>query len=75
MKALESVTSVRVTYREYMRRLGDAKIKIDQVSERIKDPEILTSVLIAMTFYEGTGLVWNAKIQKYDLRKALAGQG
>lgn len=71
LKALESVTTVGVTYQEYMRRLGDAKIKLDQVSEQIKDPEIRTSVVIAMTFYQGTGQFWNAKIQKYDLRKAL----
>jgi hypothetical protein len=71
LKALASVTSVGVTYQEYMRRLGDAKIKIDEVSEQIRDPETRTAVATAMSFYEGTGNVWNAKIQKYDLRKML----
>jgi len=71
LKALQSVTRVGVTYAEYMRRLGDAKIKIDQASDQITEAPVRVSLESAMLYYEGTGQVWNAKIQKSDMRGIL----
>jgi hypothetical protein len=67
LKALESVTEAGVTYQEYLRRLGDAKIVVNRASEGIKEPELKSSITTTMLYYEQIGSVWNAKIQKYDL--------
>jgi len=67
LKSLQSVTSVGVTYADYMHRVGDAKIKVDQAAEQIKDSKIAALIGAAMGYYKGVGSVWNAKIQRHDV--------
>jgi len=66
IKALESVTSVGVLYTDYVRRLGDAKIKIDNVSAQITDSEVQISVAHVMTYYERTASSWGDKVREGD---------
>jgi len=63
VKALESVTSVGVTYADYLRRLGDAKIAVDNASARINDLETRASITDVMTYYGSIGNAWGDKVQ------------
>ena len=64
LKALESVTEVGVTYQDYLRRLGDAKIAVDRASRKIKNQELQLSLAEAMLHYQIVGEAWDAKIRR-----------
>ena len=59
LKALESVTVAGTTYSEYMRRLGDTKILVDQDVAGLAEP-LRVHVEAAMDFYMAAGPIWQA---------------
>jgi hypothetical protein len=72
LKALHSVTSVGVTYAEYLRRLADTKIVVDRSSSAlVKSPGLQAQIDGVMMSYELVGSAWDAKIQKRGLEPYL----
>ena len=72
LKALRSVTSVGVTYAEYLRRLADTKIVVDRSSSAlVKSTGLRVQIDGVMTSYALVGSAWDAKIQKSDLEPYL----
>lgn len=65
LKALESVVQVGVTWQDYSRRLGDAKIKSDAFQQKYAKspmPRVSQSLDDAMGYFAAAGQAWSAKI-------------
>jgi hypothetical protein len=64
LKALQSVTRVGVTYRDYATRLGDAKIGVDRglLAVRTASPEAACAIETAIRYYTAVGRAWSANI-------------
>lgn len=68
LKALRSVTSSSVSYRDYAPRVLDAKVKVDKyLSSPGGDDARRDTIRAAMQYYELAATAWNAEIVKdYD---------
>ncbi len=64
LKALQSVASMGVSYRDYTPKVLDAKVKVDKyLSATASDPSPARSAIgLAMRFYELGAQAWNIKI-------------
>ena len=76
LMTLELVTTVGATDADYLRCLADARIRLDRVSAKIKDPRARALAERAMLYYEGVAHVWESRIRwpetsRQDLAKFL----
>ena len=64
LKELQSVVSGGVNYRDYGRRVGDAKIRVDRYLQGPDQEDALVKKAIAdaMRFYASAALAWSARI-------------
>lgn len=65
LKALDSVVDGGVTYRDYVKRVSDTKIKVDQFLEEQKPspiPEFNNNIADALQYYVTASHMWEAKV-------------
>ena len=74
LKAVQSVTSGGVDYREYSARVNDAKVLVDRFLDEDKSaPEALAgAVKAAMDFYGLAARAWNARISRSNYEAVAA---
>jgi hypothetical protein len=64
LKALQSVTTVGVNYRDYASRVLDTKVKVDQFLQSPKENSVpgRDAIRLAMRYYELASQAWGSKI-------------
>ena len=67
LKALQSVTTIGVTYREYGSRVADAQIAVDEALPDIFDSRLKDEIKSAMKQY-GEALTFWSESLKFDIR-------
>jgi hypothetical protein len=64
LKAVRSVTTLGIAYRDYGQRLADAKIVVDRYLER-KDQPAVTQAMVsrALRYYEAAYVIWGSQLR------------